>query len=160
MQFTICTDHDSLCWILNLANTTGRLARLRLRLSEFHSDNVVRLEIKHQMATVLSRLRKEGVDNSPLEDELPVLLLEQEDLPHKSYSTVFVFDADASLPVHIVDAVDETKVLAPTLAEFITAQAADRFSHSTARQLGQEGTQFMINMEDVVVFREPIDGAR
>lgn len=34
-RFTVCIYHDALEWILNRANSTGKLARWQLRLSEF-----------------------------------------------------------------------------------------------------------------------------
>lgn len=39
-RFSIRTDHDSLEWILNLADSSGRLARWRRRLSEFDFEVV------------------------------------------------------------------------------------------------------------------------
>ena len=40
--FVIRTDHDSLRWLLNIADVSGRLARWRLRLSEFDFEVVHR----------------------------------------------------------------------------------------------------------------------
>ena len=34
-SFTVRTDHDSLRWLMNLTESSGRLTRWRLRLAEF-----------------------------------------------------------------------------------------------------------------------------
>lgn len=39
-RFTITTDRDSLKWILNLTNSTGRLAKCHVRLFEYELDIV------------------------------------------------------------------------------------------------------------------------
>ena len=44
---TVRTDHDSLRWVLNLADAKGRLARRRLRLSEYDFVVEHRAVIKH-----------------------------------------------------------------------------------------------------------------
>ena len=41
-KFTLRTDHDSLRWIMNLSDASGRLQRWRLRLSEYEYDVVHR----------------------------------------------------------------------------------------------------------------------
>lgn len=52
-QFIIQTDHESLWWILDLADATEKLARRRLRLSELNYDVVHRAEVKHWAASAL-----------------------------------------------------------------------------------------------------------
>lgn len=54
---------------------SGRLARWRLWLSEFEFDVIRRAGIKHQAPGVLSRLPTSREDNKPLEDALPLLLM-------------------------------------------------------------------------------------
>lgn len=68
--FTIQTEHDALKWTLDLADSTGRLAPLRLRLSEFDLNVIHHAGIMHQATDALSRLSNIVKDESPLEDGL------------------------------------------------------------------------------------------
>ena len=75
-QFTLRTDHDSLRWILNLSDATGRLARWRLRLADYDYTVEHRRGIVHQAADALSRLPSDGMDETPLDDEIPLFLVD------------------------------------------------------------------------------------
>lgn len=65
---------------MNLANVIGSLTRWRLRLFELNFNVVHGAGIKHQAADALLRLPAEEVDNTPLEDMLPVFKLRLKDL--------------------------------------------------------------------------------
>jgi hypothetical protein len=56
-QFFIRADHNSLRWVLNLADTQGRLARWRLRLLELDFEVQHAPDKEHHGADTLSRLR-------------------------------------------------------------------------------------------------------
>ena len=56
-HFIIRTDHNSLRWVLNLADAQGRLARWRLRLLEFDFEVQYAPGKEHHGADTLSRLR-------------------------------------------------------------------------------------------------------
>jgi RNase H-like domain found in reverse transcriptase len=56
-HFVIRTDHNSLRWVLNLAEAQGRLARRRLRLLEFDFEVQYAPGKEHHGADTLSRLR-------------------------------------------------------------------------------------------------------
>ena len=78
-RFTVYTDHAALRWLLTIAEPSGRLARWRLRLSEFDFEIQYKKGVKNTQADALSRL----LTNSET-----------------------VFDADADVvPVYLADAI-------------------------------------------------------
>jgi hypothetical protein len=61
-RFVVRTDHNSLRWVLNLADAQGRLARWRLRLLEFDFEVHYSPGASHHGADTLSRLRSTDPD--------------------------------------------------------------------------------------------------
>ena len=77
-RFTVRTDHGSLRWVLYLADANGRLARWRLRLSDYDFFVEHRAGIKHLAADALSRLEATGLDTSTLRDEIPCYVVDED----------------------------------------------------------------------------------
>lgn len=77
IKFTMTTDHDSLNWILSLPESTGRLTRCRLQLSEFAFDAVHRAGPKKQTMDALSMLPTSGDEIVSLDEDLPLLKIEK-----------------------------------------------------------------------------------
>lgn len=74
-RFSISNDHDFLQWILNLADATWTRKRWHLRLSELDFDDLHCAVVNYKVVDTLSHLPTDGTDSSPLEDDLPVLLI-------------------------------------------------------------------------------------
>ena len=70
-KFIVRTDHDALRWLLTLSDTSGRLMRWRLRLSEFYFEIQYRSGRVHQVPDALLRLTRPGSDPKPVDDEIP-----------------------------------------------------------------------------------------
>jgi hypothetical protein len=64
---------------MHLAEAQGRLARWRLRLSEFSFKVEYSPRATHNAADVLSRLPSKGVSQSPIEVDIPVAVVELKD---------------------------------------------------------------------------------
>lgn len=64
-----------LCGILNVMDATGNLARWRIRLSAVDSVVVHRAGVEHHAADALSALPTTKMDESPLEDDVPLLTI-------------------------------------------------------------------------------------
>lgn len=78
--FTLRTEPEALCWLLNLAHVSDRLARCRLRLAEYGYDIEYRPIIERQLADGASRLRSDGGDETPLEEEMPCFSVEASEI--------------------------------------------------------------------------------
>jgi RNase H-like domain found in reverse transcriptase len=64
-HLVVRTDHNSLRWVLNLADAQGRLALWRLRLLEFDFEVQYSQGASHHTADTVSRLRVCDSDTSP-----------------------------------------------------------------------------------------------
>lgn len=72
-RLTLRTDHHVLCWILKLADTSGKFARWRVRLLEFDFEIVHEAEIKHRAADAVSGLPTNGSNRTMLEENIAVM---------------------------------------------------------------------------------------
>jgi RNase H-like domain found in reverse transcriptase len=103
-HFVIRTDHNSLRWVLNLADAQGRLSRWRLRLLEFDFEVQYAPGKENHVADTLSRLRPSdsflSEPPTPVDTEIPCF--EVSLLTLQSQSPVFKFQIgqhDTTTPV-------------------------------------------------------------
>lgn len=74
-KFTVSTDNKGLKWTLNATYSTSKLVHWRLRLSEIGFDVIPPRWYKHQAADELSSLGITEIDQSPMDDDIPVLCI-------------------------------------------------------------------------------------
>jgi len=74
-EFLIRTDHSSLRWLLNLDSAQGRVARWRLRLSEFRYKVCTRPGREHHCADAMSWLPALAPDRTVIPKEVPCIAL-------------------------------------------------------------------------------------
>lgn len=67
---TFKTDKDSLKWMLNLTDASGRLEQWRVRLFELDFDVSHQAGVKHEVASAVSRLPPDGEKKTHLDDDL------------------------------------------------------------------------------------------
>ena len=60
-KFTVITDHAALVWLMNISDTTGRLAMWSIYLQAYRFDIIHRKGFLHSNADALSRPPTEGI---------------------------------------------------------------------------------------------------
>lgn len=77
-QITVTTDHGALERLVTMSDESRKLARWRLRLSQFVSDKLKWSGVKNQATIVLLRLLNPGIDKSTLHDRVLALSINTE----------------------------------------------------------------------------------
>jgi hypothetical protein len=134
-KFTVHTDHSALRWLFNIVEPSGRLARWRLRLSEFDYEIAYKKGSANVHADTLSRLRTYAeTEYDPDQDVIPVYIAEASAEPdsHTDPSEEVDFLAedwaehDAMLVNERADRPHES-VKPLTWGELLTEQLTDEF---------------------------------
>lgn len=143
-HFVVGTDHQSLRWILDLKECTGRLARWRLRLLEYDLKTVHRPGIHHQAPEAMSWLPKETDcgDEDPIDEDIPTLDIPRTD--NKEASPVMFLHQD---PVPM-----------PAESEILEAQAKDPCCRNVRSMVGIEPT-WVFNETGLLCRKASADGS-
>ncbi|UYV83325.1 hypothetical protein LAZ67_23000532, partial [Cordylochernes scorpioides] len=99
-EFVIVTDHHALCWLSNLKDPTGRLARWALKLQEYNVTVVYKSGRKHQDADFLSRNPLQLESEEAYNDE-------DDDIP--SITALTCFEAEKRKDPKISKLIEETE---------------------------------------------------
>ncbi|UYV82760.1 hypothetical protein LAZ67_22000761 [Cordylochernes scorpioides] len=99
-EFVIVTDHHALCWLSNLKDPTGRLARWALKLQEYNVTVVHKSGRKHQDADCLSRNPLQLESEEAYNDE-------DDDIP--SITALTCFEAEQRKDPKISKLIEETE---------------------------------------------------
>lgn len=75
-NFEFRTDHHSLNWILNIRNSSRRIARWRLQLARYEYEAEYRPEVTQNVADRVSRLRKSNEVHGVIDNEFSGCVIE------------------------------------------------------------------------------------
>ena len=161
-HFVVRTDHQALKWILDLKESTGRLARWRLRLMEFDFEVVHKPGAFHKAPDALSRLPTTEVDNTEVDDEVPTYCVPDVDDLRGVDVDVLPSDWDQYMDVlTIVGEPDDDESVPdiPDIETFIREQKEDPYCREMAAEVGRVGSQFDVDENGVLCRRASTDQA-
>lgn len=173
-KFTVRTDHDSLRWLLNISDVSGRLARWRLRLAEFDYTVVHRPGVKHQAPDALSRLPTAGADTSPLEDGIPCFTVTTDSGNEDGETNLSWMKTDMTeddtLTEREVDAYyrhldvlmtqeEELSTSPISMDDLLKEQASDAYCQSLVLETTKVDSDFVVDTHGLICRRSNLDGA-
>ena len=154
-KFVVRTDHDALKWLMTLDDPSGRLARWRLRLSEFDMRIMYRPGKKHQVPDALSRLkRSDDTTTIQVDDEIPgidefILVTTRRQRRALAQTPTSVEEHPAQPP--IVDNT-ETEVIDATRTPTPSSLTGERHAHLACRD---HPTHFHMEDDDMFIDHRP-----
>lgn len=147
--------------ILTIADAKGKLAPWRLTLSDLEVYIVLCAGITHQEGNGLSRIKAEGEDKTPLDDEVPVLTAPQKlftcapkaeiidlEFIEEPAGPFFLSNPGACM---IADIKDNEKAKKRTLAELITAHARNRDNPAPFTSVRKLDTRLNVDSDGLLV---------
>lgn len=162
------TDHYSVACVLNLGHATKNLTQRRLWLSEYRFDLVQRPGVKFQADHDLSRLKKDEVEGSVVDDDTPVLAAEQ-NMPvsrckpeDDNLVCTLCNDRVHHLQVTMIAVVNETTSNPngpPSVLNFIGEQSMDGFCKTSAASVGMLSSHFSIGWPGLLILQPSMDRA-
>jgi hypothetical protein len=113
---------------MNLSDAQGRLARWRLRLSEFTFKVEYHASVAHHAADAMSRLPHQAVPSDPIEEKIPVCAVAHEESQEPEFPTALeevASDPITEIPIIHEDDLFESQCLDPTARRNGAARAHD-----------------------------------
>jgi len=142
-RFIVRTEHSALRWMLHMDGAHGRLARWRLRLSEFECLVETRAGAAHHAAETMSRLATPAVDTRPIPEEIPCLTL-----------------ANSSRAWTMPSYKDRRDYPPVTVDRLVKAQAQDNRCHELRQEMDLNAhSRYSENAQGLLVLRAPVDRA-
>lgn len=155
--FTLKSDHETLCRILTVADTAGRLARCEPRLLRLELYVVHHAEVWYQATNALSQLKKRGEDTFSLQDKVPVLkaymAFKTCSAPLVDMNCNFIRRAQTNFTLFteevplIVDKVGNNEAYVPALRKFICQKSMDADSRVAFSSVGQPSSRFNVDAD-------------
>lgn len=149
-----------------MVEVTGKLARWRLRLSEFEFGTAPCAGIERRAADVLSGLKNNGEGKTSLDDEvsvftkLPAFFASVPQMETNYFEFIqepkglfLPFTMEVCM---IAGIMDSEKAEMKTLAEFITAQYSDEDYHTAFTCVKKWSTRFNVDRDEVLARVSPL----
>ena len=171
VHFVIRCDHSALRGIFMGQSPNARLTRWRLLLSEFDYELQYKPGKDHKVADALSRLPTDGLDTTPIAEEIPTLAVtrrrQQSEEEENSSDTSSPTDDDAEpqgdpssgLALDASETEGAGSQPIPT-ARLVAAQAEDAFCKGQREALDRGvNLPFQVDEKGILCRRAPLDGS-
>lgn len=135
-RLTIHTDHNFLKRILDLLDSTRRLTRWHLRLSEAVIDVVHRACLKYHATKLFFRLQTTGEDDVPLEDDLSLLTIDA----RGDNTGILVINANSDGVIPLNAHEGKSVYTPPTLEVLVSSQALDKYCKAASLNVVHAGS--------------------
>ena len=167
-RFLLRTNHQPLQWLQNFTESTGKLARLGLRLLEFDFKVVNRRVVVHQAADALSRLpssiSNDQATHYEISGELPPVMFLFGSCAHlqDGYAT----DEDDHCTESIASVNEKRSTAAGsdrtepiTIDQLITEQTNDKYVQQIAESIDRMESEFLWNNDGLFCRLFRLDGS-
>lgn len=105
------------------------------------------------------RAKTDSIDNTPVENELPVLAIKNDDDVDSNVTTIFVLGSHTSMSAHSFNDTDGRGSSPLNFARLTPAQSGNELCQTAFIQLDQTRPEFTFDKKDVVAGRTTTDGS-
>ena len=160
-RFTVYTDHQALKWLLGASNVSGRLARWRIRLSEFDLALDYKKGKKNTIADAISRLPTDGETKVDPDLDIPVLHVDTDDSVEDIEGDILDDEDLLDDFTATVNTVEPPLLTALQAEEVIREQSTDEYCLSLRGKLDNgEKIPFEVDNDGTLVRVSPRDYSR